>query len=135
MQLNTGTPGGVPQAERSRGDDIPPTTVTAIGVRPFKETVRRPGGPSSPIVKRELVVAVECWAAAVGAQTVDQALDPLLEWVTAALAGSNLNGLVHAALEAEIQWDAERKDSQYGKATVFLVAHYQTLIGDATSAA
>lgn len=129
VQLNTSTPAGVPLAERSRGDDIPPATATAISVRPIREVTSRAGGPGSAVVHRKLLLAVECWAAAGTGQAVDQVLDPLLEWVTKALGGSTLGGKAHVALEDDIQPDAELRDGPYGKATVFVTVSYQTAPG------
>lgn len=131
--LNTGRPPGVPAADRSRADDIPETVATAISVRPFRERVERVGSAKGPLAQRQLVIAVDCWASAAGDQPVDQALDPLLEWVTKALGGQTLAGKAHSVEEAEIRWDMARRDGAYVRVPVLVAVRYQTLRNDATA--
>lgn len=130
--LNTGTPAGVPQADRELIDDLPQATLLAISIGEAKEVIERKGGPRGPSVIRNLVTAVDCWARGTTAVPAGKALDPLLEWVTKALGGNRLGGLIDTEEELEIQWDRERKESRLAHATVFVVARYLTKVDDAT---
>lgn len=134
-QLNTGTPGGVPQTQRSRADDIAPASLPAMGLRPVVEDVTRPGGARGPLSKRTLLMALDCWGVATGSAAIDQVIDPMLEWATKALGGSNLGGLVDQVNEVKLAWKSDFEGQPYGKATVYFEVHYQTRVNDATVAA
>jgi hypothetical protein len=134
LALNTGRPSGVPQAERELLDDLPEGTDLAISVGELTEKVFEIG-PRAPLAHHRFVTAVDCWARGTTAAPAGKALDPLLEWVVAALCGSQLGGLVDRTVEVEIQWDRERKESRAAHATVFVVAFYLQKVNDATVAA
>lgn len=129
--LSAGSPPVAP--ERWRGFELPPTTALSMILRPGHEVISGIS-PRTPIANRTLVLHVECRAAVAAGASLDDALDPLLEWVTAKLGGTTLGGLVRDALEAEIRWEAVQGETRYAKATVFLTAPYHTLVNDATRA-
>src|SRR6185295_10686825 len=114
-------PGAPVTAERDRGLELPPGAAGSIVIRRFKELGER-FGPQGPLLKRILIVAAECRASGSAAESADEALDPLLEWVTATLGGERLGGLAHEVVEAEIKFEQVQGDVRYAKATVYLTA-------------
>ena len=132
LALNTGRPGGVPAVEREMLDDLPEGVDLAISIGEHKEVVERKGGPRGPVVIRHLITAVDCWARGTSTASAGAQLDPLLCWVTQALGGSRLGGLIDTEVELETQWDRERRLVRMAHATVFVVADFMTKVDDRT---
>lgn len=130
--LNAGSP--TPVCERDRGLDSVPGSAGAMTIRPFEDLGERIG-PQSVVMSRTLIAAVECraLAAADGSPTATEALEPLLERVTAKLGGSRLGGLVREVLDVRIRFEQVQGDVRVAKATAYVTARYQTLVNDATS--
>lgn len=130
--LNDGAP--APVCERDRGIESVPGAVGSMTIRPFEDHGVRVG-PQSVLMDRTLIAAVECRAAAAadGSATASEALEPLLERVTAKLGGSRLGGLSREVLDVRIKFEQAQGDTRFAKATVFVTAKYQTLVNDATS--
>lgn len=137
--LNDGLPAGVPETQRWRIDDLPPTQLPAICLRPLKETVDPPPGPSGVVVRRTLILRVNHWAKPTSGRTLDQVLDDSLAWVEKALGGSRLitegapAGLAWRVEAPEIDWDGELRGEAIGRARQLVVVTYQTRIDDATA--
>lgn len=127
--LNTGRPGGIPEARREPLNPSGSLPAIRVGIAPIdrqQETVTRGPGRKSPMVQRELVVGVECIAAG----TTTAVLDPLLVWAVRALIDSTLGGLASACEEAGTRWEAEAYDQDYRKATLLLRVLYPTSTHD-----
>lgn len=125
--LNTGTPGGVPQAARSRTKPYEAASLPAVSVYPLREAAERVGGKTGPIIKRRLTIRIECRA--VG-EPADQVIDPMVAWVTKALAGNTLNNLAHDIEETGTEWEVELADKAYGLASIDFSILYQTKTTD-----
>lgn len=116
VALNTGTPGGVPAAERTRRIAVQEgASLNSIVVRPTKqssEPVHRPGSPVPPLTKAILTVEVEMLKAGTAADRPDKLIDPLYEWVVKTLVGNTLAGLCHGIEEGESAFEYA-EDGEY----------------------
>jgi len=135
---NTGTPGGVPQLERTRRAAIPqsPTLMSAL-VYPVRNVPEEIGRPSGPIVRAQLTVAIEMRAVGTDATRPDTVVDAIYEWAVKALVpqafGVALGGVAHDVVEGEGEYDYG-KDGEYPTVllkTEFTVS-YQHLAHDPT---
>jgi hypothetical protein len=134
--LNTGRPSGIPAAERSPVDPYEGGLgEVAIAYRPFTESCARAGGRSGPLTHRKLVVRFAVRASGNGSEEAEQLADPVLEYLTAKLGGTNLGGLAHQVDEAVIRWDLAVRDTSYILVPVLCAISYQTKVADATQRA
>lgn len=129
--LNTGTPVGVPAAERLRRRQYDAAVVQAMAVYPLREEVLRATNRHGPSVTRQLTLLVEC---RVKSDTPDAALDPLLEWATAALVGSTLGGVALDVQEQRTEFDFSQREDGFGLAAVEFQVSYLTRVNDQTIA-
>lgn len=133
--LNTGTPVGVPQAERVRTADIGLEELPSIIVFPTLDVPEPVGSPGIPIVRSRLSLTVELRAAGTALVRPDQALDPLYSWVIRALVRRRLSDgaggfLNHDTLEGQTTFAYEQGDKPLAFASVELVVSYQHLSND-----
>ena len=131
--LNTDTPAGVPQCERSRGFATDTSVLPVMLFYPIHEEVQKVGPIGiGPVAKRSLNIRIDIRAESPAeGEPIDKVLDPMISWVSKALVNNKLNGLVHDIAETGIDWQIEMSDQQYGIATVDLVVQYQTLSNNA----
>jgi hypothetical protein len=135
VELNTGTPGGVPQTERSRTADYQPADLPAIVVYLMRDVHERVGGGSGPIYRSRVTLFVECRASGTGSLRADQAVDPLYLWVVKALAGKRLPDgaggfLNHDIFEGDTTFAYEQGNVPHCLASTEMVVEYQRLRGD-----
>lgn len=133
--LNTGTPVGVPQTERTRRLAVQGTATTnSIVLRPTRSTTEEIGSPNSPITRARMTVEVEMQMAGTVADRPDKLIDPLYEWIVKALVNNRLGGLCHGIDEGEssFQYGAE---GQYPNVmlTVEMSVPFSYLAADPTS--
>jgi len=105
-------------------DDLP-----SITLYPGSESVEKMNGHRySPIVTRSFNLMIEVKAACPDASAYDDAIDPVLCWVTSALQDSNyLGGLATDLAETDIEWEfANSEESVVGKALMTWRVQYQT---------
>ncbi len=131
LALNTGTPVGVPTAERERGVAISETSSAVISVYPLLETVEGVGRPSNPIVRCRLTLSVSCWARGTVSQRPSQAVDPLLAWVVKALGANRYGGLAHDTRRGDLSFKYDHGENPWCQATQEMVIDYQHLVADA----
>jgi hypothetical protein len=132
--LNTGTPGGVPQAKRSFLYTIDSAQLPSITFYAEKEdaTVQHAENMAA-ITLRVLTVVVECRAQGDATNRPDEILDPLLSWVVKALSGrraTDSTGPYHLIFEDSTEWDYEQADHAYAMATVRIGVQYQSKVND-----
>jgi len=103
-------------------------------IRPTGEDVElaNPDSLRCPVVVRDLKVAVDCRATATAGQTIEDALDALLVWVTKAiLANPRLGGLAIHTEENGTDWSGEETaDGTQALATVSFTVRYRTKTQD-----
>jgi hypothetical protein len=135
-QLNTGTPAGVPAAQRTRLAALQVGELPSIIVFPLSEEPEIQGGNRGPLVRATLTTAIECRGKGSATLRPDQAVDPLLAWVVKALGGRRLSDgagghLTHPIKEGRTTWRYEFADDALCLATVELEVPYQHLVADA----
>lgn len=83
----------------------------------------------SPLVTRRLNVIIEIRA---DGEISDQAIDPILNWVTSALQSSNnLGGLANDINERTVEWVSEQgAENVFGRAQMTWEINYQTVTGN-----
>lgn len=138
VALNTGTPVGVPQAERVRTAAIEPSELPSIIVYPSHDTNEAIGGDGGPLVRARFTMVVECRAAGTSSIRPDQAVDPLYVWVVKALVNNRLPDgaggfLNHFMNEGDTTFSYEEGDAPYCLAATEMIAVYQHLVGDPES--
>lgn len=115
--------------ERFRVFQVENGSLPFMVVRPVQEEVRlATQNRLSPLVERDLRLAVECWAQAGTGLSVDQALDPVLTWAVKALVGignGTLGGLAISVTEDAVEWDGEAAQN-YGRCTATFTIRYRT---------
>lgn len=97
--LNTSRPEGIPEATRTRSVDIDPAALPAMTVICRREIPAPLHGRGNTVLRRRLEVEVECIGKSDGpvpnddtTTTADEAVEPLLNWVTAKLVDNRLGG-------------------------------------------
>lgn len=128
--LNTGTPEGVPAAQRARTLALDLDQLDAILVYPLRDEARNVGGKRGPIVARSLELAVECWARETETASADAAVDPYVAWAIKALTDNTLGGLVNGLREEETNFAVERAQTGFCLAAITMVVEYQCKAGD-----
>jgi len=129
--LNTGTPVGVPQAERRRGQPYQATELPAISVKPVREEVEyEQSGKRTYFRKRVLTLRISVWT--IGDDSV---ADPMTTWATQVLDGQIIvPSLIEDAIEALYEWDSSNEDQPYNVVHQDFRIHYHTVVGDQTRA-
>ena len=132
--LNTGTPGGVPQAKRSYLYAIDEAQLPSIVFFSEKEDAKLFGSENMPaITLRTLSIVVECRAKGDATNRPDEILDPLLSWVVKALSGKRASanvGPYHLIYEDGTEWDFDQTDHSYVLAKVRFGVQYQSKVSD-----
>lgn len=113
-------------------DDLPATVLYLVDEQlpaDAQQRVRR------QVVRRTCTIALEHRVQlADEAQTIDQALDPLVSWGVQALVGSAaIAALKATVLEVGTKWRASDDDASRGAATTFLTLEYFTAAADPTA--
>lgn len=136
--LNTGTPVGVPAADRVRTAEVAPSELPSIVVFPVRDEPEEVGGGGGPIVLSRLTLVAECRAQGTASVRPDEALDPLATWVVKALANKQLpNGaggvLNNDILEGSTSFSYESGETPMSLAAVEMIVVYQHLVADPES--
>lgn len=136
--LNTGRPGGVPAAIRSRYHNLIVSALPAVTVFPESCVPVAIQQPRGPLVEWSLNLVVECVAAGDAGMSPDAAVDPLVAWVTKVLGANRFGGLA-------IRTDEGKTTFQMGfsgqgrtplcRARVEIQVQYTTRANDAEQAA
>lgn len=124
--LNTGTPTGVPDAQKRLGP-FAPSELPAVRLATGRELVsdKMPNGKRGPVATRRCHFHLECYVS-----TDEDDLEPMLAWATKALIPGRLGGLAIAIEETGTQWQAAGEDHDYVKATMVVMVEYVTAVGD-----
>jgi len=138
VALNAGRPAEIPVVTDEPLEDLPeekeqpgdPDLLLTIGE--WKQQIDR-SSVEAPIVTRRLITAVDIWARGTSSVAAAKLADTGVSWVTQALGGNKLGGLVSHAEELEIQWDRERRLKRMAHVTVFVMAAFITKVNDATA--
>lgn len=128
--VNNGAPAGVPVCVRTLMQPSEQLQLPTITVFPFREVINgKPTGRWGPIVTRDLYLRFVAYAEG---DPADQALDPIVGWLTHALGGQQFGGLANDTVEHEINWQYDEGTFQVAAAAVDFRVEYQTLRADAT---
>lgn len=132
-ELNTGTPVGVPTAQRSRHKEIKPAEEPggAISVYPLRNQPVEVGGRWGPLTAARATILIDCTAIGTALVRPDQAVDPLRAWVVKKLAGNTYGGLAHDTEESDTTFEYEHGDAPICRAGVEMIVSYQHLTADA----
>lgn len=128
--LNTDRPPEMPIAERARGKALNHALLQKIIVYPVRDSADNVHGTRSPLVRRTLEIAIECWAPETEDLSADAAADPLLVYVIGRLTNNRLGGLCHSLEEAETNIAMAQAERIICLATITMVADYQHRHGD-----
>jgi hypothetical protein len=118
---------------RSRRQAVPLEALPMLSIYKAREEVRRAHeGRRSLVLDRSFHFTVRCRVAG-----DDEALDPLEQWVVAALASNpSLGGLVLEILEENTEWSgADDSKTDYSVSELTFLARYVTARGDLTKPA
>ena len=137
--IGTGAPAGVPAPVRTRLDSPAPQQLPALTVYQAAETVepmRDPRGGHAvrgPVVRRTLTLNVEVVTKAGAMEEPDKAADPILAWVTKALAAAGtVAGLANnPADELGTKFEYEQAETSLCRATIGFRITYQSRADDA----
>lgn len=128
--LNTGTPGGVPAAQRSRS--FPLDESDSICVYPVRETPETINGSGGSVVRADLRLAVEVRAKGAPGTSADKQADAALSWIVKALVKNRFSDGSggHYALDTErgeITWEYEHGEAPVVLAIQEFIVTYQHL--------
>ncbi len=114
-ELNANPPTGVPECGKRRF--IAGEKVTSPRLAAFfgEEDVTQPQGRSAPLAKRTLVLVIQAIAICERPEDADDAVEPMLEHITAIMGDTNLGGLALGVTEIGTLWAT-------GESSVFIVA-------------
>lgn len=127
--LNTGTPTGVPQCVRTLMQPSEQSQLPAITVFPVREEIDpAKAGRWGPIIVRTLYLRFVIYASG---DPADGALDPIIQWVSQQLGGSQLGGLAQDAVEHELTWQYDEGNFAVAAVAMDFRIEYQTLRNDA----
>lgn len=131
VAVNVGAPTGVPACVRTLMQPSEQVQLPSITCFPFREVIndRSATGRWGPIITRDLYLRFVVYAQG---EPADQALDPILAWLTQALGGQQFGGLANDTVEHEINWQYDEGTFQVAAASVDFRVEYQTLRADAT---
>lgn len=137
--LGTGAPTGIPAPVRTRIDSPSLDQLPALTVYQASETaepmqdLHLGRGSRGPVVRRSLLLNVEVLTKAGAGEEPDKAADPILAWVTKAMAvADDFEGLAdEAADETGTKFEYEQAESSFCRATTSFRIRYQTLAVDA----
>lgn len=88
----------------------------------------------SPLVKRDLQIALQCRAEGSATASPDQALDSILTWaLKAGFADETFGGLALGAAELRTDWKSREGDAPVAAATLHMSLEYRTSRLDPTS--
>lgn len=128
LQVNTGTPSGVPVCVRTLMQPSEQAQLPAMICFPIREEIDRDKtGRWGPSIVRALYLRFVIYAQG---DPADAALDPILSWVGKALGGSQLNGLAQDCTEHELNWQYDEGNYAVAACSLDFRVEYQTLRGD-----
>lgn len=134
--LNDAPPAGIPAAVRSGLHPVDNSELLpSIILRPMREEVQPvDGNRYNYMVQRQMTVRIEVRGAG---DPVDQALDPMLVWVSQKLSGNlypdgNGRNLANDTVEASTEWEYSDMDAQMAMAMVDFTIWYNTARTDAS---
>jgi hypothetical protein len=131
MALNTGTPSGVPRADRARTEPYQPVDLPAITVFPHTdETTTLKNDRWGPIVDRLCIVRVACYVAG---DPPDALLDPMIVWAEKTLNSNPFGNLASDILPGRFEWQYANEDQKYSLVLADFHVWYQTLRTDPTA--
>lgn len=128
--LNAAPPAGVPVCGKRRY--VAGEKITAPRLAAFfgEEDVTQPQGRGGPLAKRTLVLVLQAIAVCETPDEADDAVEPMLEHITAIMGDTNLGGLALGVTEIGTLWAS-------GESSVFVIAaltrwriEFQTLRND-----
>ena len=127
----TGTPA---PAERFRTTNVEMADLPRILVHPATEDIQKVSpNPRSPLMERRVVFKLDLLATFTGTTSPDQAIDPLLVWVTSQIfKDPGFGARAIETQETRLEWDAETVDSGLAKCTVEISVRYHTKTTDQT---
>ena len=132
--LNEDRPTGVPQVTKRR--TFPGEEIKAARMAVFlgDETIAAPMGSSNqdPLARRVIPIAVQCACATDDVEAIDALPDPMLNWATAKLGKTRLEGLVHYVRESATTRRVEHLSLYQVIATCVFEMSYQTRRNDRT---
>lgn len=127
--LNSGTPTGVPQCERTLMQPSEQSQLPAMTVFPVREEINdTKTGRWGPLIGRTLYLRFVIYASG---NPADGALDPIIAWVSKQLGGSQLGNLAHDAVEHELMWQYDEGNYAVAAVSMDFRIEYQTLRNDA----
>lgn len=127
--VNSGAPSGVPQCVRTVMQPSEQDQLPTITVFPFREEIDNlKTGRWGPLIVRTLYLRFVIYASG---NPADGALDPIVEWVSRQLGGSNLGGLAQDAVEHELTWQYDEGNFAVAAVAMDFRITYQTLRNDA----
>lgn len=128
-----GKPSGL-TVELLRLGNMESVSLPHVLVRLIDEDVElaSPNNLRSPVAVRLLRLAIDCRAAATGAQTIEDALDAITTWTTKAmLSDPRMSTLAITTEETGTVWDGEETaGGTYALATVHFSIRYRTKTAD-----
>jgi hypothetical protein len=133
-ELNTDRPSDIPEASKRRY--VPGSALNGPKLAVFfgkKEDSQPATNRHSPLRLRDLQLATQCIQTVERPEEIDDAPEPMLEWVVGVLGASNLNELAHEVEEVGTYWEVEYRDLIYVAASVLWRVRYQTLRDDLTA--
>lgn len=127
--VNTGAPTGVPACARTVMQPSEQAQLPTITVFPVREEIdNTKTGRWGPLIVRTLYLRFVVYASG---DPADSALDPIVEWVSKTIGGSNLGGLAQDAVEHELIWQYDEGNFAVAAVAMDFRVTYQTRRDDA----
>lgn len=127
--VNNGAPTGVPTCVRTLMQPTEQAQLPAITAFPIREEIdNTKTGRWGPLITRTLYLRFVIYASG---DPADSALDPIVEWVSRTLGGSQLGGLAQDAVEHELTWQYDEGNYAVAALAMDFRITYQTLLNDA----
>lgn len=127
--VNTGAPSGVPQCTRTQMQPTESADLPAMTCFPIREEINNTKtGRWGPLLVRTLYLRFVVYATG---NPADAALDPIVEWLSKQLGGSNIGGLAEDCVEHELTWQYDEGNFAVAAVAMDFRVTYQTLRNDA----
>ncbi len=127
--VNAGAPAGVPACVRTLMQPSEQSQLPAITAFPVREEIKGDAtGRWGPIIGRTLYLRFVVYASG---NPADGALDPIVEWVSKQLGGSQLGGLANDTVENELIWQYDEGNYAVAAVAIDFRVEYQTRRDDA----
>jgi hypothetical protein len=130
--INADTPTGLPECGKRRyvpGENTQESRMAAFFA---EEDGSRPGGRAGPITKRALILVIQAIAAVETPEEADDAVEPMLEHITAVMGDTNLGGLALDVTEVSTLWATGQASLVHVVALTRWRIEYQTKRDDLT---